>query len=280
MPKKKKGKLTYIGIVLIGLVAILLILSLIGKATGGVTGTFGAVYAPIENFTKSVTTSVSTTFNNLFGTNEAIEQNKELIAKVEKLEGENLKLAELEQENERLQKLLDFKNANPNYSYVTARVIAHDPGYWFDTFTINAGKNDGITVDMGVINSDGVIGKVVEVGANYSKVMSITDENSSISGLIERTRDTGIIKGSEDADRLNSNLKMVYLPIEANLIPGDVVLTSGFGGIFPKGLPIGTVVEMSTKGDKLENYAIIKPYVNYSSIEEVMVIVGKKEGSQ
>lgn len=280
MPKKKKGKLTYIGIVLVVLVAILLILSLIGKATGGVTGTFGAVYAPIENFSKSVTTSISTTINNLFGTNEAIEQNKELIAKVEKLEGENLKLAELEQENERLQKLLDYKNANPNYSHVTARVIAHDPGYWFDTFTINVGKNDGITVDMGVINSDGVIGKIVEVGANYSKVMSITDENSSISGLIERTRDTGIIKGSEDADRLNSNLKMVYLPIEANLIPGDVVLTSGFGGIFPKGLPIGTVVEMSTKGDKLENYAIIKPYVDLSSIEEVMVIVGEKEGSQ
>ncbi len=279
MPKFKKSKLVKIGIILVGCIALLIVVSIIGKATGGATGTFGAIYAPIENTAKNVTTTFSNLFNNIFGGNEAIEQNKELIAKIEKLEGENLKLQELEQENARLSELLDYKNANPGYSYVTAKVIAHDPGYWFDTFTISAGKHEGIKVDMGVITADGVIGKIVEVGANYSKVMSITDENSSISGIVERTRDTGIIQGSTDQDRTNSNLKMVYLPIESNLIPGDKVLTSGLGGIYPKGLPIGEVVEMSTKGDKLENYAIVKPYVSFSSIEEVLIVVGDKEGS-
>lgn len=277
MPKKKKGKLTIVGTILIGCAALLLIISLIGKATGGVTGTFGAIYAPIENTAVNVTSSISNLFRNVFYGNEAIAENKELLAKINTLEGENLDAQELKSENERLKDLLDYKEANSGYSYVAAKVIAHDPSYWFDTFTISAGKKDGIKVDMGVVTADGVVGKITEVGANYSKVMSITDGNSSISGIVERTRDTGILQGSEDADRTSSNLKMVYLPIESNLIPGDVVLTSGLDSIYPKGIPIGTVAEMSTKGDKLENYAIIEPYVDFSSIEEVLIIVGEKE---
>lgn len=280
MPKKKKGKLSIVGTILIGCAALLLVVSLIGRATGGVTGTLGAIYAPIENTAVNITTSISNLFTNIFYGNEAIAQNKELLAKIDILEGENLELQELKNENERLKNLLDYKDANAEYSFVTAKIIAHDPGYWFDTFTIGAGKNDGIKVNMGVVTADGVVGRIVEVGANYSKVMSITDEDSSISGIIERTRDTGVIKGSADPERSNSNLKMVYLPIESNLIPGDVVITSGLDGVYPKGLAIGSVVEMSTKGDKIENYAIVKPYVDFASIEEVLIIVGgQEEGS-
>jgi rod shape-determining protein MreC len=117
---------------------------------------------------------------------------------------------------------------------VYARVIGRNPGVWFDTFSINVGSVNGITTNMAVITGDGLVGRVYEVGANFSKVLCLIDSRSAVACLIERTRDNGVMRGKVETWSETPECNMYYLPAVSDVAPGDVVLTSGVDTLFPR----------------------------------------------
>ena len=125
---------------------------------------------------------------------------------------------------------------------------------------------------MTVMSADGVVGRVVEVGLNYAKVLTIVDGSSGVAVLIERTRDNGVIRGMVDDTTGEYLLQMNYLIDLNDVRTGDTVLTSGLDGVFPKGLPIGTVTQISRQSSELSQYVVVTPYTDFEHVEEVLLL--------
>ncbi|MDD4796992.1 MAG: rod shape-determining protein MreC [Eubacteriales bacterium] len=188
---------------------------------------------------------------------------------------ENTMMAELSAENERLTQLLGVTEKYPQYAFIYASVSAREPGSWFMTFQINRGTGDGVDVDMAVVNQDGLVGRVVEAGPNWARVLTIIDTQSAASAIVERTRDHGIVEGSTDPEAHMPECTVQYLPVDSDLAPGDRFITSNLGGIFPKGIVVGTVTEVN-RNQNSQSYAIIRPAVDFAHLEDVLVIKSDK----
>lgn len=170
-------------------------------------------------------------------------------------------------ENARLKEILDFRQRSV-YRLVAARVIGHSPDSWSSLVIIDKGRYHGIEKGMAVVNYLGLLGKVVEAAQYSSKVMLINDANLAISGMVQRSRQEGLVGGT-----LGTYLIMKYLPEEPDIQIRDLIVTSGLNRSYPKGLLIGTVVDIGVEFSGLSRYAIIKPAANLSNIEEVLVII-------
>lgn len=240
--------------------------NLAGTVTGGVQGVFSGITSSIGNF-----------FRNIFTTSDVERENMELRAQLAEMQQNVQRMQELEAENERLKGLLSYAQSNPSYEYLTASVVTKEPGYFFDVFVINAGHNDGVQKDDAVITADGLVGRVTETGGTWSRVMSIIDSRSSVSGTVERTRDNGVVNGSAQSTGTDGNCIMSFLPLEAELVPGDRVVSNGLGGVFPSGFVIGQVVEVSQQSSSTGKSVVIKPAVDFLHIEEVMVVKEKTQ---
>ena len=175
-------------------------------------------------------------------------------------------------ENERLQAALDARSRYEALDPIFARVIAREPGQWFETFSINRGKNDGVNAGMSVVNGDGLIGRVYEAGMNYAKVICIVDSRSAVACMVQSTRDNGIMRGRIAADSNDAACYVYYLPNLNSITPGDTVITSGTDSLFPKGLHIGTVTAVSMDAGSEGSYAVVTPSVDFRHIEEVFVL--------
>ncbi len=196
-------------------------------------------------------------------------ENKELRKQVQRLMLENSRYRELLSTYERLQALLKFKQTF-NEPVVAARVIGRDPSGWFRSVITDKGEKDGLTVDMPVMNARGVVGRIVSISPHYSKVLLIIDQNSSVDCLIQRSRDRGMVKGiSEEL------CKVAYIVKSSDVRLGDMVVTSGLGGVFPKGLPLGTITKVDEKPGELFKDVEMRPAVDFSKLEEVLVILRK-----
>jgi len=172
--------------------------------------------------------------------------------------------------NERLQKLLQLKSSL-HFPAVAASVVGEDGSPWFRTIVIDRGSVDGLREGMPVVAIDGVVGQVVKVAAGSSRVLLLTDHASGIAGVVQRSRARGVVKGAG-----GGLCSLEFSLREEDVKVGDTVVTSGIGGIFPKGLPVGEV-SMVRKGE----YGIfqtvdIRPRVNVSRLEEVLVILQEK----
>ena len=237
---------------------------IVGNIVSGATGVFDA----IGGFFSRLFTSVFRP-GTLEDENQAL---KEQIAIYEyKING----MSEMEQENQRLKQMLNYIEQAPEYDYIIGRVNMKEPGYWFDVFDINVGINQGVEEGDAVITPDGLAGRVLKVGGNYSTVVAIIDSRISVSAVIERTRDNGIVKGGMQLSDEGGLCSMSFLPLDADLQVGDRVVTSGLGGVFPKGLYVGQVSQVGTGTDK---QVVVKPAVDFLHLEEVMV-VKEKAGS-
>jgi len=198
---------------------------------------------------------------------DARREADELRAKVAALEGQVSRLSELERENQRLGTLLGFRAQLPASAY-GARVIARDPGPLATTLTIDRGDRDGVTRGMAVVAPEGVVGRVVEVSHTVSRVALLTDHNSGIDAIVDRSRARGVVQGGSDGD-----CYMNYLNRDADVKVGDHVLTSGLDGIFPKGMTIGEVVEVGRRHRGLLQSASVTPSAALDRVEEVMLVV-------
>lgn len=239
----------------------------------GLENVFGFIVRPVQSGLHNATVAVSNAIYGLFDSKDLEAANIELQEQVEQLKLQADEVTELRQENQRLAELLGAKEElYSDLDVAHARVVGKSPGYWFDVFLIDQGEKDGIRKDMAVVNADGLVGRIVEVGSTWSKVMTLVDGDSSVAGLLERTRDNGMVKGTVGLEGDNGMLRMYYLPFDANLTSGDRVVTSGMGGYFQKGLLIGTVLEVDRSTDSGEQYALIKPAVDFQHLENVLVL--------
>jgi len=179
------------------------------------------------------------------------------------------KLSEYEEvlrENQRLNKLLSFKS-NATFSTRAAQVIGRDLSNWLSTLIIDKGGRDGINIGMPVISDASLVGKIVEVSKTTSRVLLINDPNLKVAALIQNSRDQGIVSGS-----LGGSCRMYFLSLDSEVKINDIVVTSGLGGVFPKGLLIGRVADVDLDSTGLMKNCSIKPATNLSRLEEVLVI--------
>ena len=204
------------------------------------------------------------------------EQNKMLRNEVEQLRIQNLHASEYDAENQRLRALLGYKQTATQFDLVAARVIGRESATWSSVIEINRGTRDGVDVDMAVVTEKGLVGHVIEAGPTSAKVQLLLDPRSSVGTLVQRadSRVAGIVEGDMDNPTMP---RMVNIPKTSDVDEGDVVVTSGFGGIYPKGLNVGTVAEMRNDEGGLLKIAVLEPAVDFQKLEDVMVITASRE---
>ena len=212
-----------------------------------------------------------------------IAKNNSYFTNLEKLEEENQKLKEenselakslreleiIKSENSTLKSYLKLTEKYKSYTTVPAYIINKDTSNYSNTYIINVGSDDGIKTDMTVIADKGLVGHVVSVTNNTAKVQTIIDTSSSVSAAISTTRDSILCKGSLE----NNILKGTYVPTDTELIEGDSVETSGMGGIYPKGIHIGTITKVVNTKNIIDRYVEVTPAVDFNKIETVLVII-------
>jgi rod shape-determining protein MreC len=222
--------------------------------------------SPIVDSLRNITTSVDGVFARYVWLVKVHEENEILTAKVAKLEQEVTNYREAYMENLRLRRFLDFQNSIQTETFA-AQVVLHDLTGWFQTLIIDKGFNDGIAPDMAVVNDEGVVGRIMDVSDRYSRILLITDPESSVDAVIQRNRVRGILSG-KDA----SNCILKYVRGNLDVQTGDLVITSGKDGIFPKGLRLGTVQGIFKDPVDLFQRVEIKPLVHLNALEEVLIL--------
>ena len=261
--------------ILVVLIVAAVIFFLVLRSSGQISifeNAVGTLVTPVQNAFRSVTTGVKDFFTDRKSLSELQQAYDALSLENEQLRMELQEAEEAVQENENLKTLLDARDTYSSLEPVYAKVIARDAGPWFDTFSVNRGSNSGVTTGMAVVNGDGLIGRVYEVGLNYSKVISIIDSRSSVACLMQRTRDNGVLSGQLDSGTGSDSCYMYYLPAVNSVTPGDRVITSGLDSMYPKGLLVGTVSEVSRQTETSSQYIVVTPLADFNHIEEVLVL--------
>ena len=232
----------------------------------------GSAFSPLQNAFSSATKWVRDLFQGWRNYDELEANYQDLFLENQQLSLELQSAEEALAENQRLLGLLDAQERYEELDPIYARVIARDPGQWFDTFSVNRGTNDGVSVGMAVVTGDGLVGRVYEAGLNYAKVLTIIDSRSAVSCLIERTRDNGVMRGQITATSESAECYVSYVQNIANIVPGDTLITSGTDSLYPKGIQVGTVTAVSRATDTAGSYVIAMPSVDFQHIEEVLIL--------
>jgi len=227
------------------------------------------VVMPIQNgltYLKNKVNGNSSFFanvNNLKTENDSLQnKNKELEEKLRELES-------IKAENESLKQYLNLKEKYSDYTAIPADVINRDISNYSKNIIINVGEKDGVKEGMTVIAAEGLVGHIISTTNSTAKVQTIIDSSSSTSSLISTSRDSIVCKGILNN---NTQLKAMYIPTEATVSQGDTIETSGLGGIYQKGIYIGTVARVENTTDVTNRYALVSVAVDFNKLETVLVI--------
>ena len=279
MPRRFQFKIRSWMVAALVLLALLvaLVVTMQGKSSSidGAQSAVSTTVSPVMAFFNRRTDALNRFFQRMLGNQDIDREAAQLRDQVLVLTQENVQMEDLRRENERLTRLLEYTKQYPEYRYARASVIARQPGAWYTEFTLNRGTDAGFAVDMSVVNEHGLVGRIIEVGPNYAKVVCIIDSRNAVSVVVQRSRDDGILKGAVDPNQGDPLCKLLYLPYDTDLVPGDLIVTSNLGGTYPKGIVVGTVLEVGNQGASVNQYAMVKPAVNFSGIEDVLVITGE-----
>ena len=227
---------------------------------------FLEILRPLQIATTQVTGAVGGVWQRYVALVGVEQDNRELRDRLRRLEGEHQRDTEIELENRRLSQLLDFQTDVPSH-VVTARVVGKDASGIFQTFALDRGERDGVRPGMAVVCANGVVGRIAQTSPHVSRVLLVSDHNSGVDALVQRTRVRGIVEGA-----LNRSCSMKYIKRGDEIDVNDVVVTSGLDGIFPKGILIGRVRGVTRKDFGLFQVAEVVPAVDFSKLEEVIVL--------
>ncbi|MGI6553440.1 MAG: rod shape-determining protein MreC [Bacillota bacterium] len=232
---------------------------------------------PLESGVNIVLSGGESLFHVFLHGRELEEENRKLRQELEAwMEKCNL-LEEYRQENIRLRQLVGFQEELADaYTMLPARVIARNPSNWYRTLTINRGRLHGVQPDMAVITPRGIVGRVTAAAERSSEVLLVLDPEGAVAGMVQNSRYPGIVEGSVSDQ---GYLQMIHLPYDSPVRENQTVITSGLGGIFPKGLRIGFITEIIVEPNGLMKKALIQPFVDFDRLEEVLVVIGEKGGS-
>ena len=264
------------------LIALMLRASWTGGLSPAIEQVAGAVVAPFQKLSSTISDGVSGFFRRYARADEVAQENEALRSEINELRAQLVNYEEYKHENEELRKYLDieYKEEHPDFEMTPAAVVARDPDSRFYSFTIDKGSLDGVAPYDPVVCADGLVGRVKEVGLTYSKVITILDVEIDVGAYDARTRDIGIVNGSV-ALAADGRCIMNYLPRESGAAQGDLVVTSG-GNLSPKGLVIGKIARLDNAPGNISLYAEIEPTADIRNLTDVMVITsfnGQKGGA-
>jgi rod shape-determining protein MreC len=225
-----------------------------------------AVLAPVTAGLSRVSDAIGGSWVLLTEIGTLRTENARLRAEVAQLRSESAQLHEAAQEAVRLRKLLAFKEQP--YHTVAVRVIGRDPSQWFNTVLVDRGPAAGIRRNDPVVTSEGLVGRVIETGGSWARVLLILDPRSAVGVFVGSSRDAGVAEG-----QARPILRVKYLSRDAEIRPGDQVVTAGLGEIYPRGLPVGTIVGVTrTEGDLFQE-ALVRPDADLNHLEEMLILV-------
>lgn len=272
----------YLLLIMSGICVVAMLVSFTLNISGGpLHAAAGYVFIPMQEGINQVGTWFSDKADNLKQLSDVMAENEELKKQVDSLTAE-LNTVKLEQyELDNLRELYDLDQKYPSYEKVAANVIGKDSGNWFNTFTIDKGSEDGIEVDMNVMSGSGLVGIVTEVGPNYAKVTTIINDTSKVSGMVSTTSDNLIVSGS--LQNMNENMVIEFDNLndkDDEVAVGDPVVTSYVSYDYQQGILIGYISSIEMDSNNLTKSGTITPVVDFEHIEEVLVILNKKQTTE
>lgn len=229
------------------------------------------VFMPMQKGINEIGTKISDEIKALVHMREAEDENQKLRQEIEALQIKLDRYILDQQELKSLRELLELKNTYDEYPTVAATVIQKESGNWFNSFIIDKGSDDGITVDMNVLSGGGLCGIVTEVGKNYAKVLSIIDDDSNISAMSGETKDSFIIAGDLTLFE-DGLLRIQYADKAAKIKAGDVVVTSNISTKYLPGILIGHVQDISLDANQLTQSGYLVPIADFDDLTHVLVI--------
>lgn len=235
---------------------------------------------PVQSFFTSVGQKIDGWLAYFEGIDALREENEALREENALLKAENREYAELKSENEELRRAFRLKGDFDDYTMIGANIIAMEPGNWYSVFKVDMGESDGIYADYPVVTgSGGLVGRVADSDSNTANIQTIIDESSAISVWIAKAGGGHAIVRGDIQLREDGLCKMVYIPLEVDVEVGDIIETSGVGGIYPKGILIGEVVEVRKTNSEMDRYAVIRPAADMKRLKEVFILKNNNTGS-
>ena len=270
--KPFKNKLA-VTIVLLSVAFCGMIIYSLQSDANGISSSVSTVVSPLQKIVYNINSRVKETVDFFLNFSEVKLENEQLKQKNAELANELIEYESLKDEVERLREALNFTESRSNYNYVGVNIIGYSGSSLSDGYIIDKGSNDGIDKNMVVVSSKGLVGKVTKVASNFAIVQSILNENIAVAVMDQQTREaTGVLQGL--SDKKDNNMTVVYnLPISSDVKEGDIIITSGLGKIYPKEIPVGTVVSVEEDNVRVMKSAVVEPFVNFNEVEELFVVI-------
>ena len=268
MANNKNNKTIGIVVTVIILILLVFLSNMKLESFSYVENAFSTIVMPIQTGYTFLKNKISGNTNFFINMDELKAENEELKNKNSELEKSLRELEIIKAENQTMKEYLGLTQKYTEHKTFPAYIISKDISNYSNIFVINAGKNDGIDVNMTVIADAGLVGYIISVTDTTAKVETIIDTSSAVTASIAGTEDSIICRGSLE----NGMLKATYIPTNAEISEGDRIETSGMGGIYPKGITIGKVKTVEDTLNKIDKYAWIEPAVDFSKLRTVLVI--------
>jgi rod shape-determining protein MreC len=252
-----------------GVCLVLLTLQSRGQSSSGAADALAVVTAPIQTVLAKISQGAVGVWSTYTDWRDVRAENRRLREEVQRLKIEALRVDETLDENGRLRKLLTLQQQLPLHT-LAGEVIAREWGGWVRSLTVNRGRADRVARLTAVIAPTGLVGRIVDVRPGTAIVQVLTDPASTVSAHVLRTRTPGIVEGDP-----RGTVRFKFMARDgAGIQIGDLVLTSGLGGLFPRGVPIGQVRAIDDRGSALFHYATLAPTVDFARVDEVLLLIG------
>ena len=279
MNKKKRNTILI-------LIAIVLVFAVLIVVSANSNSGFNVIYRIVSTPFVKIQEGISSLGSKVSQKLSYLREHDEVKARLDELQKENDSMRSaltenenLTRENEELRKLLELKDYYQDYKLVAANIIAEDVTDWYNEFTVDVGTNDGVSRGDPVITGSGLVGIVSVAAPNSSKIMTIADEQNIIMGRISRSNELVRVRGIS-TENYTYEMKLDRVAAGADLYVGDVIVTAESGGVFPRGIRIGVVAEISTVTATETRTARVIPYVNLNNLSEVTIMTEIKDAQQ
>ena len=251
---------------------VLCVLSALSSGTGFLPNAVGVITSPFRKAASSVTAWVEDLGDHFDDVETLQAENEDLRRQIADLEEQLRRSQSDSEENERLRKLLDLRSQRRDFTFESAYITERPTSNWSSSFVLGKGADFGISIGDCVVDAQGdLVGVISDAGLNWSRMTSLLDTDCQLGASVFRTGDLGIT-GGDLTLMLENQLKLNYLPNDARLLHGDLLVTSGLGGYYPSGLVIGTVDQVLTDDSGMTQYATVTPKADLASLKEVFVV--------
>lgn len=267
----KKGFWVIAASILIALVAAVSVA--LGNTGSDVANSFSnALMKPVKTVMSSFVDNLEGYYNYMYKYDALLVENQRLKSQIATLEEEYREYTDISKENARLRALLKLSERHSDYKYETANIISWTSSNYASSFTINKGTSSGLELYQGVITEDGyLVGQITQIDYSSATVTTILDSTSSVGALVNETNEVAIVNGDFTLFQ-DGQMKLSYLQHDTNVIPGDTIITSGKGGIYPQGLVVGYVDRVVNDASGINVYATIDPAAEIQNLTHIFVI--------